>query len=176
MSLASSRTQLILTPWLAVALAATAAHAQAGTGARYGARDARKCHVPSPGGAPSPAQAALAFVCRDEGVGATNAALTLDDVARVEVGRARAYQHGTDSYQDIDVRRPLYPIRGSFVRYLCTRRDWVLTGQDPNRNCDAYAMAEAEGVCYTTTFGDLWCGLSGTGASDVRRNVAPPRS
>lgn len=167
---------IVLAPlaFAALALSARPAPAQPGSGARYGARDARKCHVAAPRTAPSSAQVAQAFVCRDEEVNG-NGVLFLDDSVRVQVGRPRPYNHGTDGYQDIDVRRPIYPIRGSFVRYQCTRRDWVLTGQDPNRNCDAYPESDAEGICYATTFGDLWCAMSSTRRDEVRRNVAPPR-
>ncbi len=37
----------------------------------------------------------------------------------MQVGAGRPYQHVVDSFGDIDPRRPVYPIRGSDVAYVC---------------------------------------------------------
>lgn len=46
--------------------------------------------------------------------------LFLIDNIKLEQGSSRSYQPYTDSYPDIDVRSPIYPIRGQ-LHYLYDR-------------------------------------------------------
>ena len=102
---------------------------------------------------------------------------------RVEIGAPRPYQHIQDSYEDIDPRQPVYPIRGSFTDYSCdpvrTPRE-IAGGYADNRgrNCDALEEPRASGVCFKTTFADWHCTMVDIKADvvrDTRRGIAPPR-
>ena len=160
-----------------------AAHGQPGSGAPYGARDARSCpdtRAPARG-APSAAQAAQYVTCAQEGVFGSSSSLGLVEHVRVDVGAGRPYQHVVDSFQDIDPHQLVYPIRGSFTGYQCT----LLTGPNgyPNlrgHNCSVRENTHATGVCFRTTFGDWRCGMQDTSVpvnTDTRspaNNAAPP--
>ncbi len=106
--------------------------------------------------------------------------LYLLEQVRVEVGRGKRYEPGQYTVgTDIDPSAPVYPIRGSQVTYSCWRRERSeeLRG-DPNRNCTAFDEPKAEGICYTTSFGQLTCGMSNNpplSMRDWRRDVTPPR-
>ncbi len=169
----------------AVATPTRRAGAQPGGGAKYGTRDPHACadrRAPA-GGAPSAAQAALYAQCDGEGPYGSQGRIGLMDNVRVQVGGGRPYQHVQDSYEDVDPRQPVYPIRGSFTLYSCdplrTARE-VASGFADNRgrNCDALDEPSATGVCYKTTFADWHCTLTDIKADvvrDTRRGVAPPR-
>jgi hypothetical protein len=159
---------------VALIAAGTAAGAQTGSGAPYGSRDARKCKVAAPRGAPSAAVAAQAFICNAEHEDGRN--MWLYQNVSVQVGRGRPFQMGTDAFEDVDPSAAVYPIRGSFVQYMCGRRSTVLYGQDPNKLCFHEDEPNASGLCYTTTFGDLRCTLDDLNAQlDTQHPLPPPR-
>lgn len=152
-----------------------AAHAQRGTGARYGARDARACTVPASQGAPSVTQATQAVICGAESEYDAKLLYLVEQVS-VQVGRGRQFQYATDAFKDVDPTAPVYPIRGSFVQYQCSLREHERAmGNDPNTNCTARPEPRASGICFTTTFSDLRCTLLDTSAPLDRTRVAPPR-
>ena len=158
--------------------------AHAGLGAKYGTRDPRSCAVrTAPArGAPSGEQAAQYAQCEGEGPYGSQDRIALMENMRVQVGGARPYQHVQDSYEDIDPRQPVYPIRGSFTGYSCdplrTARE-IASGFADNRgkNCDSLERPHATGICFRTTFADWHCTLVDIKADvvrDTRRGVAPP--
>lgn len=164
----------------AVALCVLAA--QPGVGAKYGTRDPATCaRGAGPRGAPTVAQVTQLVRCDREDVG-TNALHLVENV-RVQLAGPRAYEHVRDSYEDVDPRQPLYPIRGSLTAYSCeavrTPQE-VVNGFRDNRgkNCAFYEEPRAEGVCFRDHFGDLHCKLYDLKADPVsgkRRDVPPPR-
>ena len=150
--------------------------AQPGTGARYGARDARTCTVPAPRGTPNVAQVTQAFICASENEYDGRLLYLIENV-RVQVGRGRPFQMRTDAYKDVDPSGTIYPIRGSFTKYQCSLRSHEQAmGSDPNTNCTASAKPSASGVCYTTTFGDLRCDMYDINAPLSSVRVAPPKA
>ena len=97
---------------------------------------------------------------------------------KVEVGGGIPYGAiiGSISLQQIDVKYPVYPIRGSLLRYLCEDPKTAYVGP-PNTNCTTYNEPKATGYCYKTTFGDWSCYMSDTSniKENVRSGVAPPK-
>lgn len=166
---------------LALATASPLA-AQAGAGAKYGTRDPVVCARGSgPRGAPSAAQVAQLVRCDREGEGSSS--VTLVENLRVEVARPRAYVHVQDSWEDVDPRQPVYPIRGSQTLYACealrTPRE-LAAGFADNRgaNCRYWREPRAEGVCFRDHAGDWHCKLYDHSADLVTgstRGVPPPR-
>lgn len=76
---------------------------------------------------------------------------------------------------EIDVKFPLYPIRGSFTKYQCKdpKTDYI---KIPGKTCNRTENPDAKGYCYKTTFGDWSCNmivLFGK-PEDSYPDVAPP--
>lgn len=147
--------------------------AQNGIGEKYGSRDPKTCAdktLPKTG-APSSAQAAQYVVCGHERV---LTVLYLDEDVKVQVGKGRPYNMKEDyNVPNIDVRVPVYPIRGSLRQYSC---DPLRTDRSNlNRNCSIYTAPNATGLCYKDTFGDWHCGMNDARTGDFTdRNVPPP--
>jgi hypothetical protein len=147
--------------------------AQSGIGAKYGARDPKTCAdktLPKTG-APSAAQAGQYVICGHEHVVDV---LYLDEDVTVQVGKGRSYNMKEDyNVPNIDVKVPVYPIRGSLKQYSC---DPIRTDRSNlNRNCRIYTAPNATGLCYKDTFGDWNCGMNDGKTGDfTARDVAPP--
>lgn len=93
---------------------------------------------------------------------------------QVQVGAGIPY--ADRSLPEIDVNHPVYPIRGSYLRYQITRLA-AYTGP-PGKNASCYNNPKATGYCYKTTFGDWRCDMSDPNATNdenARHHVAPPR-
>ncbi len=105
--------------------------------------------------------------------------LYLVENVKVAVGGGIPYAAiiGHRSFSEIDVKHPVYPIRGSFLQYQCQDPKTAYVGP-PNTNCITYNQPKATGYCYKTTFGDWRCHMSdgsGTEKENVRYKVAPPK-
>ena len=161
---------------------------QQGIGAKYGTRDPVSCtQGAGPRGVPSAAQVAQLVRCGQyEKLSTGSSSLYLVENIRVEVGPARPYQHVRDSFTNIDVRQPLYPLRGSFRLYSCypvqstggmipgpgTRAE---LGDNHGRSCSYTEHRQATGVCFRDSFGDLHCTLADLSADNSSGPVPPPR-
>ncbi len=170
---------MVFTPTTAPVRANTTQPVQAltGVGAAYGARNPRTCaNTKAPVSGPLSAQQAMQYVIcgyeRESNI--IYLSLNLLDNIKLELGSSRPYQPRTDSYPDIDVRSPIYPIRGSYTTYTIDKL--YSNGENRGKNCDIYQNRPFTGVCYRTTFGDWSCGISagGSGYPDIA-NTAPPR-
>lgn len=124
-------------------------------GERYGSREPRTCaDMKAPArGAITAALAEKYFICAAERLDGYY--LFLVENVKVEVGAGRPYNPNMDlNVPEIDVRFPLYPIRGSYSLYSCqAESDQYL----PGRNCTRYEHKNAKGHCYKTAFGDWRC-------------------
>ena len=159
----------------------TGVTATAVKGNKYGTRDARTCDdkkAPARG-AISAALATKYFICEAEGVKGSE--LYLVENVKTEVGGSRPFNPRDDvNYYNIDVRFPVYPIRGSFTMYQC-----VPVENDPKfptynnvgENCSRYENRNAKGSCYKTTFGDWRCTMADFNIADddKKHRVAPPQ-
>ena len=145
-----------------------------GIGAKYGTRDPQTCaDTKAPGrGAMTAALATKYVICATEGVQAENLYL-VEDLAIVQVGGSRPYNHKNDSVPDIDVTAPVYPFRAeSYKQYQCG----IVNEGNKGYNCAVYPHSKATGACRKTTFGDWNCTFDyQTGDStQFEFNVPPP--
>ncbi len=125
-------------------------------GAKYGSRDPQTCaDMKAPArGAITAALAAKYFICASEKE--EGQYLYLVENVKVEVGGGIPYAAiiGHRSFPEVDVKHPVYPIRGSHTQYQChAESDYY----EPGKNCNRYEHRNAKGYCYKTTFGDWQC-------------------
>jgi hypothetical protein len=145
---------------------------------RYGSREAQTCeNTKAPAtGAITAALAQKYFVCGAEGISGSQ--LFLIENVKLEVGAAVPYHPTLGAFEAINVRAPLYPIRGSYLRYQC--KDLVTEHVGPpDTNCNTYNNPKATGYCYKTTFGDWRCSMADRAMSsneNWRTRVAPPKA
>ncbi|HRH43322.1 MAG TPA: hypothetical protein PKY82_16940 [Pyrinomonadaceae bacterium] len=150
--------------------------AQKGVGAKYGARDPQTCaDTKAPAkGAITAALAAKYFICGVEKEDYRY--LQLVENVKVEVGGGIPYAAiiGHRSFPEVDVKHPVYPIRGSHTQYLCNAESDYY---QPGKNCTRYEHRNAKGYCYKTTFGDWRCHQSEDSIPNDRTfsNVPPPK-
>ncbi|MGD0345475.1 MAG: hypothetical protein ABSA85_01900 [Terracidiphilus sp.] len=155
-------------------------NAQPGIGAQYFTRDPITCSskkAPA-SGAPSPAQAALYVRCDPSGEGLFGGNLFLLENVKVEIGSGRPFQPGSDiGMFQIDIRQPVYPIRGSFLRYQCSSSK--ASPYKRGSNCILITTPQAAGACFKTTFGDWTCKMASVNpSSDIQleqMNVGGPQ-
>ncbi|MGI8467914.1 MAG: hypothetical protein ACR2N3_05625 [Pyrinomonadaceae bacterium] len=142
-------------------------------GAPYGAREPRTCadtKAPTKG-AITAAQATKYVICNQEGV--SSDLLYLVENVQVTVGGGRPYNSFSDSYAtSIDTTAPVYPIRGSFDKYQCSKV--TDTSENKGYNCNIYHERKAEGKCFKTTFGDWYCNMQDTSNNDSDRELDMP--
>lgn len=148
-------------------------------GERYGSREPRTCKdTKAPAkGAITAALAKVYLECQMEGVSGNP--LYLVENVKVEVGGAIPYAAiiGHRSLAEIDVKHPVYPIRGSYLQYQIKDPVREHVGP-PGKNATSYNHPKATGYCYKTTFGDWRCHMADPGATNkenVLHNVAPPK-
>lgn len=145
---------------------------------RYGSRDPRTCEdTKAPArGAITAALAAKYLNCQMEKI-VTNDLYLVENL-KVEVGGGIPYAALTGrSFREIDVNYPVYPIRGSLLRYQCLVMG-TLTDTLPGANCVTYNEPKASGYCYKTTFGDWRCYMTDPARNEkdnIRYGVAPPK-
>ena len=147
-------------------------------GAKYGTRDPRTCEeMKAPAkGVISSALATKYFICAAERIDGQY--LILLENVKVEVGAGRPYNPNMDiNVPEIDVRFPLYPIRGSHTLYQCKNpeTDYISV---PGKTCHRYEHKNAKGSCYKTTFGDWRCYQTELFIpnENITLNVPPPTS
>lgn len=125
----------------------------------YGSREPTTC---SNRKAPLTAQTARQYaICDLEAYGANTLDLVGD--VKVEVAPPRAYIHIQDSaLDDIDVRQPVYAIRGSYTRYGCYSYPNLISGVPRSTNCVKQQIASAQGRCWKNSFAEWHCLLQGS--------------
>lgn len=147
-------------------------------GNKYGTRDPRTCtdKTAPARGAISAALAAQYVICEREKINGPY--LYLVENVRAQVGTGRPYNPNMDlNVPEIDVRFPLYPIRGSLVGYQCYEVNPNFTVSAPGRNCNRTNEPEAKGFCYKTTFAEWRCHMADLSNKNENwsQGVAPPR-
>lgn len=145
-------------------------------GERFDSREPRVCaDMSAPARGAITAAIALRYLnCQMDYVSGDTLYL-VEDVT-VQVGGEIPYAaiRGQRSFNEIDVRTPVYPIRGSLIRYQCSPAYRPL---EPN--CRKYDEPKASGYCYKTTFADWKCYMSDSGKTDsvgFQKLVAPPKT
>ena len=137
----NKRRQSLLLVTIAIVLTfgafnATVAQDKKSIGARYGSREPRTCEdTKAPArGAITAALAQKYLNCQMEGIWSND--LYLVENVKVEVGGGISYAAimGQYSLDQIDVKYPVYPIRGSFLKYQCQDPETAYVGP-PNTNC-----------------------------------------
>jgi hypothetical protein len=141
----------------------------------YKARDPAMCtNATEPvQGKPTPAQAVQYFKCTVEGVG-DGTLFLLEEVQVTEVGNAAPGDPRI--FADIAAGQPVYPIKGSLVRYGCERegRNVAWGRADPGVNCATFHEPNAVGHCYKMNSGVWNCQMSDLRPRMTPR-VAPPK-
>ena len=145
-----------------------------GQGVAYGTRDVTACPQWS-GSTLTQAVAEKLFLCFDEKLAGSY--IYLDTGLTMQMGAARKANPQMDTYTDLDQNSLVYPIRGSFTRYQCSKI-YNIDAQHTNvgTNCSAYPQPQAQGICYRTTFGDWKCKMFDrvTDSSVAKMRVGPP--
>lgn len=178
----NKRRQSSLLATIAIVLAfgalsgAAVAQEKKSIGAKYGSREPQTCaDMKAPAkGAITAALAAKYFICASEQEDYRY--LYLVENVKVEVGGGIPYAAiiGHRSFPEVDVKHPVYPIRGSHTQYQCNpESDYY----QPGKNCTRYEHKQAKGYCYKTTFGDWRCHQSQDSIpnDNIFSNVAPPK-
>jgi len=140
----------------------------------YGAREPATCSAADQAqGKPTADQVARYVKCTLEGV-ADGALFLIENIQVREVGDAA--QVDASFYPDIDTRQPVYPIRGSLLRYNCDREGRNIGGSlnPPGANCTSFLEANASGYCYKTIAGVWSCSMSDLVTRKTEK-VAPPK-
>jgi hypothetical protein len=147
------------------------AYAQA-PGAPFGTREPRVCPPRKIVGVPNADQARALFICdHEQYVGGY--VYLVSDVA-VQIGKSRPFDSWYDKgHSDIDVAAKVYPIKGNFSVFQCSRRDAML-GQDPSRNCMRTDFVDSTGTCYLSTFAEWHCDMGGGRTTTVGAYQGPP--
>ena len=143
-----------------------------GLGAQYGTRNPATCANRKV--AITAVTAKMLLACQSEGLLGDTLYLITDVV--VQVGSPRAFNYSQDAIATgIDLHMPVYDIRGSYTRYQCTK-----VSDEPNafaktHNCFKYpATPGGYGRCYTDTFGDKHCQMTGGGPTQLKNQTPPP--
>jgi len=87
---------------------------------------------------------------------------------KTDIGKSRPFTRDLLNMTDADTTQPIYPIRGSYTKYICREKQYA-----PGKNCHAYESTGATGVCYRTTFGDWKCSLLDLNEKSIP-NQPPP--
>nr|TFG52652.1 MAG: hypothetical protein E4H34_04710 [Hyphomicrobiales bacterium] len=142
---------------------------QANIGAAYGARNPSVCTSRSEPaqGRPTLAEAAQHLICSTEGI-ADGSLYLLEDVEVSEIGEGETLD--ASYFPDIDTAHPVFPIRGSLVRYECRREN----GDNVGMNCVSHVGENASGDCYKTISGEWNCTMSDL-VQRTSEAVAPPK-
>jgi len=147
---------------------------QPSVGRPFGAREPVACRTAEQAqGKPTAAQVAQYIRCTLEGV-ADGALFLIENIDVREIGNAERVD--ASFFPDIDSRQPVYPIRGSLLRYNCDRegRNVSWGRAEPGANCVTFLEANASGHCYKTTAGIWNCSMSDLVAQKTEK-VGPPK-
>ena len=146
-----------------------------GVGAQYGAREPATCT--SRKAAPNAGTARQYLLCDMEGLDGFGNLLLYTDVS-VQIASPRAFIYNQDSGRSqIDVRAPVYDIRGAFKEYQCGKPILGGGAYTATHNCNLYEQPQATGTCYRDTFGDWHCLMTGNRLASTNqvREQMPPR-
>ena len=149
--------------------------AQPGSGAKFGSRDVSTCdNTKAPTkGAITAALATKYARCAREKVDSGSIWL-LEDL-KIEVGGATAYNPKLQYPAEVDVRSPIYPLRGSYKTYACDAVSDDERNGNRGANCTVFVRTKAEGVCFKTTFGDWNCSIGGPSDNNLTEyKMRPP--
>src|SRR6185437_11446426 len=135
----------------------------------YQARAPRKCaSVTKP---PSVAQAAIMVQCSMDGLGSTGLSLIQD--VKIEMGKPRPFVYQTDAgLAGIDLSEQVYPLRGSYTGYFCTKIGGTLV--PAGHSCIRSAVPESQGWCWKTSFGDYTCKMHGGATPKMEPGMPAP--
>jgi hypothetical protein len=145
--------------------------AQPGSGRQFGTRDPHTCPDSSePRGNTITATKAVEYVYCKESHDTQNIYL-YDEVTVKQVGGPRRYNPNQDAnVWNIDVSKPVVPIRGSRKQYQCHLVDETNIG----KNCNVTDEPNAEGLCYRDKFGNWQCSMADLGTAQLLARGAPP--
>lgn len=165
---------IVLAAILSCACALSPAGA-AGLGAKYGTREPANCaSTAAPDdGPPSAEQAAQYLKCTAEKESGQTLTL-LEDVVVQVAAKGRPYNPGRESMPEIDTDQAIYALRGSFVRYQCSRPDPDIM-QNVGKNCSSVDQPKAIGNCWKTTFGDWRCTMNDHDQYRMTPGQTPPQ-
>jgi hypothetical protein len=147
---------------------------QASVSRPYGAREPATCTAADQAqGKPTAAQVAQYIRCTLEGV-ADGALFLIENIQVRDIGDVERVD--ASFFPDIDSRQPVYPIRGSLLRYNCDRegRNVSWGRADPGANCVTFLESNASGHCYKTTAAAWNCSMSDLVAQKTEK-VGPPK-
>lgn len=149
--------------------------AQPGAGKPFGARDPRTC--PSRNAGLTAAQAREYFICDSEVAEVYTGSLYLVTDVTVQVGKGRPFNMQSDSFgwattNGIDPTQTVYPIRGSFTSWQCSKLG-TITGV-PGQSCTMTPQPAAQGICFKNSFGDWHCTMMDLGHKGGMERYPPP--
>jgi hypothetical protein len=121
----------------------------------YQARAARTCtKLTTP---PTLAQAVALVQCAMESI--SSGQLFLTQNVNIEMGTPRPFVYNIDAGSSgIDLNAQVYPLRGSYTGYMCSR---IGSMAPAGHNCMKSDVPVAAGTCWKTSFGDYKCLLKG---------------
>ncbi len=155
--------------------------AHAGMGDDFGTRDPALCplrHAPDKG-APSPQQAMRYLACDTERVGDRGALMILLGELRLQVdATGRAFDAKSDDFAvDADPAQAVYPIRGDFRIYQCSRSTSPEYLADPGHACRYRNFYGESGLCWRDIAADWHCAFPYQfDAAHSIHNAAPPKA
>ncbi len=144
-----------------------------GIGAQYGTREPATCA--NRGGPLTVATARQYFICDAEGEKAGYMYLVTD--VTIQLAHSRAFNWNQDSAgTGIDPSQPVYDVRGSYNKYLCTKPEPIDNVFSQTHNCALYDEPNSVGRCYKTTFGEWHCTMEdfNRGSWPKTKNQMPP--
>lgn len=140
---------------------------ETGVGAKFGAHDPYTCSAKTaPKNGPITADmAAQYFTCQFDQVNAFGSLFLAENV-HVQIGKSLGIARSVMLFpKDADPDSPVYPIRGSFDKYLCAVVDNSYPPDASGHNCTVWHIRNATGQCYKTGFGDWSCYMDGDSQS-----------
>jgi hypothetical protein len=148
--------------------------AQAASGAKYGVQDPKPCPSARHKEPPSAEQAAQLFTCATEQD--TGSVFYLVRNVQIQVSAEPRAFKPADDYGDIDQKKPVYPIRGSFTYFAChALNESDASHTNAGKNCSILEQPNAQGVCYKNTSGEWACKMKDRNLNwDQAKNDNPP--
>lgn len=105
-------------------------------------------------------QAKIYVSCYYEERAVFNAAVDFVDVLSLQIAPQPRQARDVDlRLHQIDIKKPVYEIRGSMTIYNCQN---ITEGYPRGKNCRVSRVPKSTGKCYQTTFGDWYCVMGGS--------------
>lgn len=138
-----------------------------GEGAKFNTRDAKTCPSTKEPvkGAISVAQASQYVACTLEETHGYGELRLIENI-KLEIGSPRPYNANNDLMSEIDISKPVYPLRGTYTVYTC----YLPAG----KNCRSYDVTNGTGACWKTSFGDWKCSIAGTNFTNQKSHQPGP--